>query len=80
VALTFHVEKSTAGATKFTVAVQVVDPATETFRLYQLLPDEPADSVAVQPLEPTPPPPAAAELAETLELPPPPKDSVARIW
>ena len=81
VALTFHVEESTAGATKFTVAVQVVEPATATFRLYQLLPDDPADSVAVQPSVPTVPPPAAPELTETLELPlPPPKDSVAMIW
>jgi hypothetical protein len=39
----------------FTVTVQVLEPVTETLRLYQLLPDDPADSVAVH--EPPPPPP-----------------------
>jgi hypothetical protein len=47
------------------VTVQVLEPATETLRLYQLLAFDPADSVAVHP-----------PLPES----PPPKDSVAMIW
>jgi hypothetical protein len=54
VAVTFRVEYTTAGATMFTVTVQLLEPVTETLRLYQLLPDDPADSVAVH--EPPPPP------------------------
>ena len=54
VALTFQVEYTTAGATMFTVTVQLLEPVTVTLRLYQLLPDDPADSVAVH--EPPLPP------------------------
>ena len=59
VAVTFQVEYTTAGAAMFTVTVQLLEPVTETLRLYQLLPDDPADSVAVHepPPEPPPPPP-----------------------
>ncbi len=60
VALTFQVEYTTAGDTMFTVTVQLLEPLTETLRLYQLLPDDPADSVAVH--EPPPPPPPLDEL------------------
>ena len=49
----------------FIVTVHVLDPLTETLRLYQLLPFEPADRVAVQ-LEPPPPEPW---LTVKLELP-----------
>ena len=35
----------------FTVTVQLLEPETETLRLYQLFPTVPADSVAVQPPE-----------------------------
>src|SRR5262249_35009500 len=48
VALTLKVEYTTAGETMFTVTVQVLEPVTATLRLYQLLPFDPADSVAVQ--------------------------------
>lgn len=52
------------------VTVQVLAPVTETLRLYQLLPCDPADSVAVQPLEPPPDPPEPLpELTVTLSLP-----------
>jgi hypothetical protein len=83
VALTFHVEWTTDGATMSTVTVQVLEPVTATLRLYQPLPDDPADSVAVQPLDPPVPPPPLDEpwLTVKLELPlPPPNDSVAKIW
>ena len=40
-----------------TVTVQLLEPETETLRLYQLLPLDPADSVAVHEPPPEPPPP-----------------------
>ena len=43
VALTFQVEYTTAGDVMVTVTVHVLEPVTETLRLYQLLPDDPAD-------------------------------------
>ena len=42
-ALTFHVEWTTDGATMFTVTVQLFEPVTATLRLYQPFPDEPAE-------------------------------------
>jgi hypothetical protein len=66
------------------VTVQVLEPATETLRLHQLLPFDPADSVAVHPIPESPPPEEPLPepwLTVMLELPlPAPKDSVAMIW
>ena len=39
-----------------TVTVQVLEPVTATLRLYQPLPEDPADRVAVQLPDPPPPP------------------------
>jgi hypothetical protein len=55
VALTPVVEYTTEGETISTVTVQLAAPETATLRLYQLLPWDPADSVAVQPLPPLKP-------------------------
>jgi len=64
VALTFQVEATTDGAAMLTVTVQVLEPLTATLRLYQPLPFDPADSVAVQLPEPPPPPQQAAEIPQ----------------